>query len=197
MLSHGKQAGPAGWRDKVRRRDVRLARAELAAGGLSHRDQRRLRAITRTWELASRRRRLELRHLMIALLSGVAATVVLGAALGFIPAIKAASGGGATGTFVVGYHVCSARLGCTWVGQFEAPGEVVPAVAYEGILPAGAGPGSPIPARYVGGGQAYAAHGSHTWAWDLLAMGLVGGAAGFVMWLSPVGLRQRQRAPRP
>jgi hypothetical protein len=194
MLSHDNRFGRPGHRDKISRKDVKLARAELAAGGLSHREQRLRRTITRNWEFASRRRRQERRHLIIALLSGVAAVAVIGAALGIGPAIEAATGSGTTGEFIVGYHVCSARFGCTWVGTFEAPGQVVPGVAYEGTLSAGTGPGSRIQVRYPGDHQAYAAHGSHTWVWDLLTMSFVGSATGFVVWLSPVGLRERRNA---
>src|SRR5580693_1409041 len=125
MPSNGRPSGPAARRDKASRRAARPARKELAAGALSHQDQRRLRAIARTRELASRRRHLEFRHLAITVLSGLVATA----------AIEAARGQGVTGTFVVGSFSCHRRGVCAWVGTFEARGEMVPDVAYEGILP--------------------------------------------------------------
>lgn len=67
---------------------------------------------------------------------------VIGAALGFVPAIAAASGHGATGTFVVASESCTRRTGCTWVGTFEASSGGVPGVAYQGSVPEGTGPGS-------------------------------------------------------
>ena len=183
MPSNDRRSGPAARRNKVSRRDARLAREELAARGLSHRDQRRLRAITRARELATHRRHLEFRHLAITVLSGVIATAAIGAALGFVPAIEAARGQGVTGTFVVGSSFCHRRGVCAWAGTFEARGEVVPDVVYEGILPVSTGPGSRIPARYPGAGLAYALHGSHTWAWDLVPMLLIGSVVAFGVWL--------------
>jgi hypothetical protein len=188
MPSNGRRSGAAARRSKVSRRDARLAREELAAGGLSHHDRRRLRAITRAWELASQRRHREFRHLVIVVLSGIAAMAVIGAALGFVPAIEAASGHGATGTFVVASFSCGRRVGCRWVGTFEAGDDVVPGVVYEGTLPTGTGPGSRIPARYPGADQAYALQGSHTWALDLIPMLLLGSAVAFIAWLV-VGVR--------
>jgi len=131
---------------------------------------------------------------MIALLSGVAAMAVVGAALGLVPAIEAASGNGAIGTFVVGFTSCSSHRGpCVWVGTFEARGgDVVRDVVYRGSLAPGIGGGSRVPARYPGDRQAYAIRGSHTWAWDLLTMLFIGSLIGFLVWLSPVGLRQRR-----
>jgi hypothetical protein len=183
MPSNRRRSGPAARRDKVRRLDARLPREEPAAGGLSHRDQRRLQAVTRARELASRRRRLEFRHLAITVLSGLVATAAIGAALGFVPAIEAASGRGVTGTFVVGSFSCHRRGVCAWVGTFEARGEVVPNVAYEGILPMSTAPGSRIAARYPGDDLAYGLHGSHSWAWDLVPMLLIGSIVAFGAWL--------------
>src|SRR5258708_14194003 len=187
MPSNGRRSGSAARRDKVSRRAARLAREELAAGGLSHHDQRRLLAISRTWELASRRRHLEFRHLAITVLSGLVATAAIGAMLGFVPAIEAARGQGVTGTFVVGSSFCHRRGVCTWVGTFEARGEVVPDVAYEGILPISTGPGSRIPAMYPGADLAYGWHGSHAWAWDLVPMLLIGSVVAFGGWLIVAG----------
>lgn len=188
MPTNDRRSGSAAGRDKVGRRDARLAREELAAGGLSRHDQRRLRAITGTWDLVSRRRHQEFRQLAIAVLSGVAAMAVIGAALGFVPAIEAASGHGATGTFVVTSYTCYHRAGCKWLGTFETRGDLVPGVAYQGSLPMNTAPGSRIAARYPGDGRAYALHGSHSWAWDLFPMVLIGCAVAFVAWLI-VGVR--------
>lgn len=189
MPSNRRRSGSAVRRDKVSRRDARLAREELAAGGLSRHDQRRLRSITRTWELVSQRRHREFRHIAIVVLTWIAAMAVTGAALGFVPAIEAASGHGVSGTFVVASRSCSRRVGCTWVGTFQAPGDVIPGVAYEGSVPTGTGPGTRIPARYLGDDQAYALHGTHTWALDLIPMLLVSAAVAFIAWLI-VGVRQ-------
>jgi hypothetical protein len=127
-------------------------------------------------------------------IGAVAAMALVAAAFDLVPAIDAATGQGARGTWVVGHQVCSARFGCTWVGTFQtANGQVVPDVAYNGRLPAGAGPGSSIPARYTGAGQAYAAHGSHSWVMDVLLMIVAGLAIGLALWISPIGLR-RQKA---
>ena len=196
MPSNGGCSGPADRRNKVTGRDARRAREKLAAEVLSHREQRRLRAIVRTWEFASYRRHQESRHLAIVAMSGIAAMALIGAALGFGPAIEAARGNGAVGVFVLDYSSCSARAGCVWVGTFEARDDVVPGVAYEGSMPTNTGPGTRIPARYPGDHRAYAQHGSRTWAWDLLPMLFIGGAVAFVVWLSPLGLHQRRRRRR-
>jgi hypothetical protein len=181
-------------RSKARRRAARLAHAELDAGGLPNHDQRRLEAITGTRQQTSRRRRPEFRHFTIAVLSGVAVMAVTGAALGLVPAIEAAGGNGTIGTFVVSSQPCLLRRGgCEYTGTFEAPGgEAVSHVAYMGSLPAGAGGGSRIPARYAGDQQAYPMRGSRTWAVDLVFMLLIGSVVGFLVWLLPVGLGQRR-----
>ena len=183
MPSNRRRSGPAARRDKVKRRTARLAGEELAAGGLSHHDQRRLQAVTRARELTSRRRHLKFRHFAITVLSGLVATAAIGAALGFVPAIEAARGHGVTGTFVVGSFSCHRRGVCAWVGTFEARGEMVANVAYEGILPMSTAPGSRIPARYPGDDLAYGLRGSHTWAWDLVPMLLIGSIVAFGVWL--------------
>lgn len=194
MPSPARRSRSASRRVKVSRREARLARAELAAGGLSHHDERRLRATERAWEQRSLHRRQASRHLAIALIGCVAAMAVVGAAFGIVPAIEAASGDGAVGTFVVSGQVCVRRASCTWVGTFEAVHQFVPDVAYEGVLPFTAGQGTRIAARYPGDHKAYAAHGSHTWAWDVLYMVVIGGAVGFLLWLSPLGMRNRGAA---
>jgi hypothetical protein len=44
-------------------------------------------------------------------------------------------------------------------------------------------PGSRIPARYPGDDLAYGLHGSHSWAWDLVPMLLIGSIVAFGVWL--------------
>jgi hypothetical protein len=178
-------------RRNASRRAAEQARAEPTAGSLSHRDQRRVRAIARARELASRRRHREFRHVVIVVLSGIAAAAVVGAALGFGPAVEAASGNGTVGTFVVSGYQCPRRGACKWVGTFEARSDVVGNAAYEGNLAMDTQPGTHIPARYPGFGQAYSLHGSRTWASDLILMIFIGAVAGFLVWLSPLGLRER------
>ena len=181
-------------RSKARRRAARLARAELDDGGLPNHDERRMQTVTRNRKQAQRRRRPEFRHLMIAALSGVAVMAVSGAALGLVPAIEAAGGTGTIGTFVVGSRPCLVRRnGCAYTGTFQAPGgAVVSHVAYVGSLPAGAGGGSRIPARYTGYQEAYPLHGSRSWAVDLVFMLIIGSLVSFLAWLLPVGLGQRR-----
>jgi len=102
--------------------------------------------------VATRRRRLEFRHITIAIAGAVAAMLVIAASVGLVSAIEAASEQGTIGTFVVGYSSCSGRTGCTWVGTFRSPdGNTVPDVAYEGALPANASPGGSFPAVDPGG----------------------------------------------
>jgi hypothetical protein len=194
MPSLDKRSRSAARRVKVSRREARLARAELAAGGLSHHDERRLRAVEHKWELASLHRHQAFRHLVITLIGVVAAMAVVGAAFGIVPAIEAANGDGTVGTFLVSGQICLRRAGCNWVGTFETHDQVVPAVTYEGLLPESDGPGSQIPARYPGDKRAYALHGTHAWAWDLVYMVVIGGAVGLLIWLSPLGMRQRPTA---
>jgi multisubunit Na+/H+ antiporter MnhB subunit len=182
-------------RKKVSRQEARLAAEKLATGGLSHHDQRALRTITRSRELETSRRRQELAHLAIALVIGLAAMAVTGAALGLGPAIRAARGSGTVGTFVVSGQNCARRSGCVWVGTFEVHADVRPNVAYEGVLSADTQPGTRIAARYTGYQQVYAARGSHTWIVDVILMVLIGGVVGFFVYLAPVGLRQRRNAP--
>jgi hypothetical protein len=192
----GQRSGTAARSARVSRRRAQAARAELDAGGLSHQERRRLRSITRVWDEAARRRRLERRHTVIVVVGAVAAMAVVGASFGLVPAIAAAAGQGTTGTFVVGHLSCSGRYGCTWVGTFQARnGAEIPDVAYEGRLPAGAGQGERIPARHPGGSdQVFALHGSHTWVMDLLLVIGVGVAVAAALWISPLGTRGR--APR-
>jgi hypothetical protein len=170
------------------RRRALEARAQLAAGGLAHHDQRRLRAVLRVREDAVRRRRRRLTHLGIAVAGAVVAMAIAALSFGLVPAISAALGEGTTGQFVVSHRVCSVKLGCQWVGTFQTRDGSVIEVAYGGVLPAGDGPGSTIQARYPGGSaEVYALHGSHTWLLDLFITLVVGAAAGTALWISPLG----------
>ena len=176
-------------------RQLRMPTRRQRAGrdASSARDSRRQARATRGREEAARRRGLERRHTVIVVVGAVAAMAVVGASFGLVPAIAAARGQGMTGSFVIGYQTCSARYGCTWIGTFEARnGLEIPRVAYEGSLPAGAGPGQSIPARYPGGAsQVYALHGSRTWLMDLLLVIGAGFAVAVALWISPLGTRHR------
>jgi hypothetical protein len=174
---------------QVSRRQAQQARAQLAAGGLSHQQERRLRAVLRARDDAARRRRRRLRRLSVAVAGAVVAMAITALSFGLVPAIEAALGEGATGSFVVSQQVCGSKTGCEWVGTFQAGnGAVVSGVAYSGSLPAGDGQGSTIPARYPGGSdQVYAVHASHTWVFDLLITIALGAAVGAALWISPLG----------
>jgi hypothetical protein len=174
---------------QVSRRQAQQARDELAAGGLSHQDRRRLRALLRSRDIAGRKRRGNRRHLAIVVTGAIVAMAITAASFGLIPAIEAAQGGGVTGSFVLSQRVCSSKTGCQWVGTFYgAKGDVVAGLAYGGVLPAGDGPSSTIAVRYPGGtDQVYALHGSHTWVFDLLITLVIGAAAGAALWVSPLG----------
>jgi hypothetical protein len=177
----------------VSRRLARRARAQIAAGGLSHQQQRRLRTVLRERATAVRQRRRRLRRLAIVLTGTIVAMAITGLSFGLVPAIEAASGEGITGSFVVSQEVCSSRAGCQWVGTFQADhGAAVSGLAYGGSLPAGDGPGSTIPVRYPGGSdQVYAVHASHTWVFDLLITLAIGVAVGAALWISPLGTGPR------
>lgn len=171
----------------VRHRQAEQARAQLAAGGLAHQERRRLRAILRSRADATQQRRRRLKQLSVVMTGAVVAMAIAAVSFGLVPAIEAATGGGATGTFVVSHRVCAAKTGCQWVGTFSgAGGAVIPGLAYGGLLPAGDGSGSTIAARYPGGPDVYALHGSHTWVFDLLITLLIGMAAGAALWISPL-----------
>jgi len=177
----------------VGRRQAAQLGAQLAASGLSHQEQRRLRAVLRAREDATRRRLRLLKRLSIAVTGGIVALAIATLSFGLVPAIEAALGTGATGTFDVGQRVCSSRTGCQWVGTFQSSrGVVVSGLAYAGSLPPGDGPGSSVPARYPGGSdQVYALRGSHTWVIDLLGTLAISAAVGAALWISPLGAGSR------
>jgi len=183
-----RSAKPAG-SAKVGRRQAEQARSELAGAGLSHHDERRLRAVLRSREDATRRRHLWLKRVGIAATGAVVAAAITALSFGLVPAIEAARGQGMIGSFVVSDRVCSSKVGCQWVGTFRSgQAVVISGLAYGGTLPAGDGPGSVIPVRYPGGtDQVYALHGSHTWLIDLLVTVVVGAAVGAALWISPLG----------
>jgi hypothetical protein len=192
--SRGREV-PARSAQKISGRQARHARTQLADRGLPHQEQRRLRAIIRSHEQAARQRRRRQRSLAIALSGFIVAGAIAAVSFGLIPAIEAASGQGATGTFVVSHSVCTVKTGCQWVGTFEQGGGAVTGeLAWGGVLPDGDGPGSQLPGRYPGGSTVYAAHGSHTWVMDLLVVLLIGAAAGGGLWLSPLGSGSRAPA---
>jgi hypothetical protein len=118
---------------------------------------------------------------------------VIAVLVGLGSAIKAADGQGTTGTFVAGYQRCSYRTGCTLVGTFRSPdGATVPDVIYAGVPPARAGAGMRFAAIEPGGSDyVYPPHGSTRWISDLVYMVVIGSAVGFLLWLSPLGLRRR------
>jgi hypothetical protein len=178
---------------RVGRRQAQQAREELASGGLSHHEQRKQRAILRSRAVAVRQRSGGLRHLAIAATGAIVATAIAALSFGLVPAIEAAQGGGATGSFVVSHQVCSSKTGCQWVGTFySAGGDVIVGLAYGGLLPARDGPGSTVAVRYPGGSdEVYALHGSHTWAFDLLITLVIGAIAGAALWISPLGEDRR------
>jgi hypothetical protein len=195
-----KRAGPnpaaaPGRPTKVSRKQVSEARRQLAAGGLSHDERRRLHSVTQAWDAGHSRHRAGRRFVIVA--GGTLAVMaVVGAALGLIPAIQAASGRGTPGTFIVGAPACaSTRGGCVWSGTFQQQdGSAIQHVSYGGTLPASAGPGSSIPAVQPDGSHiVYPPHGSHQWISDLLIMLLAGCVVGFGLWASPLGLGRRDR----
>jgi hypothetical protein len=165
-----------------------------APGGLSHQERRRLRSVTAAREAAARRRRSEFRHLIIVAAGTLAAMAVVAGAVGLVSAIESSSGQGAPGTFVVGKPCLSTRGGCMWSGTFRSRhGGTVQHVDYDGSLPADAGGGSSVPAIDPGGSHiVYPPHGSHAWLSDVLLMVLVGGVVGLLLWISPLGLGERE-----
>ena len=193
MPSRKQHSGAPVRHTKVSRSQASEAREELASGGLSHQERRRLRSVIRTRDENESRRRLEFRHVTIVVAGALLAVVVVGATVGLVSAVQAAGGRGTAGTFVVGFRSCVRRGGCIWVGTFRPKdGGTVPDVSYGGTLPVDAGPGMSFPAIDPGGSYyVYPPHGSTTWVYDLLLMAIVGGAVGFLLWISPVGLGRR------
>jgi hypothetical protein len=146
----------------------------------------------------ARARKLELRHVGLAVAGAVLVMAIVAAAFALGPALAAARGHGTNGTFLVSNQVCN--RGCTWVGTFRsASGQVTPDLAYQGVLPDGAGPGSSIPAILPPGSRtAFARHGSIAWVTDLLVTLMIGGAVGFTLWISPLPVgRRRERLTPP
>jgi len=186
----GPPAGPTG----ASRRQARAAREQLAAGGLSHQERRRLRAVIRTRDETAGRRSLEFRHLTIVVAGTLVAMAVVGALVGLVPAIEAAGGHGTPGTFVAMFQSCRRHTGCAMAGTFQpAGGGKVPDVIYAGALPADAGPGMGVPAIRPGGSEyVYPPHGPLRWVFDLLLTLLLGAAVGFLLLASTLGLRRRE-----
>ncbi len=196
MGSRSQRTGTPARPRHVSRRQAAQAREELAADGLSHHERRALHTVLRSRAATERDRRRQLTHLVITVTGAAIVMVIVALSFGLIPAIAAANGGGATGSFVVMSQVCSTKTGCQWVGTFKsADGESFTGLAYGGVLPAGDGPGSIIPARYPRGSeQVYALRGSHTWVYDLIITLVVGTAAGAALWISPLGERSRHHS---
>jgi hypothetical protein len=196
MVAKPRRAAP-----QVSRRQVQQAHAQLAAGGLSHDERRRLHAVVRSHEESAHRHRRRLKRLAIVLGGAVAAMAIAAASFGLIPAIEAALAKGATGSYAVNDRVCTNGRGstvCQWLGTFQPRnGRATTGLAYGGNLPNGDGPGSVIRVRYPGGSYVYALHGSHTWVQDLLIALLVGAVVGFLLWLSPLGSGDRKMEGEP
>jgi hypothetical protein len=147
--------------------------------------------VIRTRDATTLRWHLEFKHITIVLAGAMAAMAVAAASVGLVSAIEAARGQGTIGTFVLEFQSCSVRTGCTYVGIFRSPdGATVPDVAYDATLPAGASPGDSFPAIEPGGShRVYPSHGSLRWVSDLLLVVFLGGVVGFMLWISPLGLR--------
>jgi hypothetical protein len=180
---------------KVSRKQADEAREQLAAGGLSHQERRKLRSVTGARDAGARRRHREFRHLIIVVAGVLAAMALVAGASGLIPAIEATSGQGTAGTFVVGTQPCFIyRGGCAWSGTFQSRDGTMQHVDYDGTLPAHAGGGSSIPAIYPAGGShiVYPPRGSHAWMTDVLLMVLVGAVIGLLLWIFPIGLGRRE-----
>jgi hypothetical protein len=188
-----RRSGP-GRPGRVSWRQARAARALLASGeGLSREERRRLRAQIRLRDKVTHDRGRRTWRIGLAVAGAVAVMAVVAIAFALVPAIEAARGQGTVGTFTISSRVC--LRGCAWVGTFMARGgQVTPGVAYQGSLPAGAGPGSSIPAIYPGGSHVvFAPHGSLAWFGDLLLVVLIGGAMAVALWISPIGTSGRRR----
>jgi hypothetical protein len=197
MSSRSQRSGAPARPTKVSRRQVQEARAELAAGGLSHDERRRLHSIIRVREKTERLRSGKRRHMVIVVAGALVAMAVVAVTSGLIPVIAAASGHGTDGSFVFGYQRCSMVGGrgtiCMWVGSFQGRnGVTIKDVTYAGNLYAAA-PQQRIAARYFSG-QAYPAQGSHTWLTGILLVIFVGAIVAAFLWLTPLGTRRRSRS---
>ncbi len=192
MRSRKQHSGPPVRQPKVSRRQADEARQELAAGGLSHQERRKLRSEIRIQDAAADRRSFEFRHIIVVVAGTLAAMAVVAVLVGLVSAIGAARGQGTAGTFVAESHSCSHRTGCVLVGTFRSQhGITVPGVIYAGYLPADVGPGMTFPAiQPAGSDYVYPPHGSTRWVSDLLITVLVGAAVGFLLLVIPIGLRR-------
>jgi hypothetical protein len=194
MPSRKQHSGPPGRPARVSRRQADDAREQLAVGGLSHQERRKLRSVVRTRDEATDRRGLEFRHITIVVGGTLVAMAVVGALVGLVPAIEASHGQGTPGTFVAMFHSCRRHTGCAMAGTFQpVHGGKVPDVIYAGALPADAGPGMGVPAIRPGGSEyVYPPHGTLRWVFDLLLTLLLGAAVGFLLLASTLGLRGRK-----
>jgi hypothetical protein len=194
-MARKKHSDPHARQAKASRKQVGEAREQLAAGGLSHQERRRLRSQIGERDAAARLRQGEFRHIVIVAAGAVAAMAVVAAAVGLVSAIEAADGHGTAGTFTVGSQLCLRRQ-CPWVGSFRSlDGETQPHVVYSGNLPADAGPGTSLPVVEPGGSDfVYARHDSAAWVTDVFWMVLVGGVVGLLLWIMPLGLGGRDTA---
>jgi uncharacterized membrane protein YcjF (UPF0283 family) len=196
MSSRKQHPGPRAARVKASRRQAQQAREQLAAGGLSHEERRRLRSVIQVTDSAARRHRLEFRHLGIAVGGALVVMVIVAASTGLISAVEAASGSGVAGTFIVTGQTCAGRVICNWMGTFRyRDGTEVRNLAYGGVLSSTVTPGSQIPAREPAGSHyVYPLHGSHKWISDVGLMLLCGLPVGALLLISPLGLGKRDVA---
>jgi hypothetical protein len=188
---------PPASKRKVSRKRADEARQQLAAGGgLSHQERRQLRSVANARDALARRRRGEVRHIVIIAAGALAGMAIVGAALGLPSALEASSGQGMAGTFIVGNQppCLNRRVGCLPSGIFRArDGVTIQHVAYAGSLPNFAPPGTSIPAVDPGGSNtAYPPRDSATWVHDVLWMVLVGAIVGSLLWLFPIGTGERE-----
>lgn len=174
---------------KVSRGQAEEARGQLAAGGLTHQERRKLRAVTAARDAAARRHRGEFRHVVIIVAGIIAAMALVAFPVGLVSAIQASGGEGTPGTFIVRSEVCLNSRVCPWPGIFRArDGQIVQHVEFAGTLPANAPPGTSVPAVDPAGSHiVYPPHGSHEWVTDLLWMVLIGGIVGVLLWIFPIG----------
>jgi uncharacterized membrane protein YcjF (UPF0283 family) len=196
VSSRKQQSGPRAEQAKASRRQAQQAREQLAAGGLSHEERRRLRAVIQVTDDAARRHRREFRHIGLAVGGALVVMVIVAASTGLISAVEAASGQGVAGTFIVTGQTCAGRVVCNWMGTFRyRDGVEVRNLAYGGVLSPAVPPGSHIPAREPAGSHyVYPLHGSRKWLSDVGLMLLCGIPVGALLLISPVGLGKRDMA---